>query len=232
MVKHLLKKKQEKCSDMCWGIYIDELYEHYEAFTETQIKSGSVRAATDALKNHVLPYFKGRDIGTLTAEDVKNWKMSIDKKGYSFRYKSKIYCAFSGMISYGQKYMKFPYNIVKQVGNFKNNEPKKEMLFWSEEEFLSFITSVDDAFYKLVFSALYLTGMRKGEALALTWGDIDFSRKEIKISKSLNRKRPKKGCDVIITAYPENPSSFGWHVSKHVAMRLRPQKTILRTVKF
>lgn len=35
--------------------------------------------------------------------------------------------------------------------------------------------------------------MRKGEALALTWGNIDFQRKEIKVAKSLNRKRPKKG---------------------------------------
>ena len=32
--------------------------------------------------------------------------------------------------------MNFPANILKQVGNYKNNEPKKEMLFWSEEEFL------------------------------------------------------------------------------------------------
>ena len=56
--------------------------------------------------------------------------------------------------------------------------------------------------------------MRKGEALALTWGDIDFHRKEIKVAKSLNRKRPKKGGDVILTSHPETPSSFGWHVSK------------------
>ena len=56
--------------------------------------------------------------------------------------------------------------------------------------------------------------MRKGEALALTWGDIDFQRKEIKVAKSLNRKRPKKCGDVILTSHPETASSFGWHVSK------------------
>ena len=50
--------------------------------------------------------------------------------------------------------------------------------------------------------------------MALTWGDIDFQRKEIKVAKSLNRKRPKKGGDVILTSHLENPSSFGWHVSK------------------
>ena len=150
----------------------------------------------------------------ITAEEIKNWKLHVADRGYSFRYKSKIYSAFSGMITYGVKYMKFPYNIVKQVGNYKSTEPKKEMLFWSEEEFLKFIETVDDKFFKLIFTSLYLIGMRKGEALALTWGDIDFQRKEIKVAKSLNRKRPKKGGDVILTSHPENPSSFGWHVSK------------------
>ena len=197
-----------------WGVSIEELYEKYAQFSETQIKAGSLRAATDALENHVLPYFSGRDIGSITADEIKNWKLNISDRGYSFRYKSKIYSAFSGMLSYGVKYMKFPYNIVKQVGNYKNVEPKKEMLFWSEDEFLRFIAVVDDKFFKLVFISLYLTGMRKGEALALTWGDIDFQRREIKVSKSLNRKRPKKSGEVVLTKNLDNPSSFGWHVSK------------------
>ncbi|MBR2871681.1 MAG: site-specific integrase [Clostridia bacterium] len=81
------------------------------------------------------------------------------------------------------------------------------------ESFLYIILTTDKK-HKLIFTSLYLTGMRKGEALALTWGDIDFHRKEIKVAKSLNRKRPKKGGDVILTSHPETPSSFGWHVSK------------------
>ena len=219
-----LKIIDKKNENLGWGVSIEELYEKYAAFAETQIKSGSIRSATDALQKHVLPYFENRDVATITAEEIKNWKLEIADKKYSFRYKSKIYSAFSGMISYGVKYMKFPYNIVKQVGNFKNNDPKKEMLFWTEEEFLRFIKVVDDNFYKLVFTTLYLTGMRKGESLALTWGDIDFQRKEINISKSLNRKRAKKGGGVILTNHPENPSSFGWHVSKNRSYEITTPK--------
>ena len=68
--------------------------------------------------------------------------------------------------------------------------------------------------------------MRKGEALTLTWGDIDFHRKEIKVAKWLNRKRPKKGGDVILTSHPETPSSFGCMYLKLVVMKLQHLKIV------
>lgn len=39
--------------------------------------------------------------------------------------------------------------------------------------------------YQLYFLMLYYTGIRRGEALALQWKDIDFARKTISINKSL-----------------------------------------------
>ena len=44
--------------------------------------------------------------------------------------------------------------------------------------------------------------------------DHSLTSSGFKVAKSLNRKRPKKGGDVVLTSHPENPSSFGWHVSK------------------
>lgn len=76
---------------------------------------------------------------------------------------------------------------------------KKEMLFWSEEEFKEFYAAIDDDLFKVYFSFLYLTGCRKGESLALTWNDIDFVRNEVRINKSLNRKQKEKGVKEQIT---------------------------------
>ena len=43
-----------KNENVGWSVLIEELYEKYAAFAETQIKSGIIRSATDALQNHVL----------------------------------------------------------------------------------------------------------------------------------------------------------------------------------
>ncbi|TFJ40467.1 hypothetical protein CKN73_09145 [Carnobacterium divergens] len=63
---------------------------------------------------------------------------------------------------------------------------KKKMEFWTVSEYKKFISTIksEDSHYKYLFMTLFFTGMRIGEALALTWDDIDFSRLEINIDKT------------------------------------------------
>ena len=46
--------------------------------------------------------------------------------------------------------------------------------------------SVDTAYWGLFCLLLISTGLRRGEALALQWGDIDFPNKEISVTKSIH----------------------------------------------
>ena len=83
------------------------------------------------------------------------------------------------------------------IGVKKLKVEKKKMDFWTLTEFQSFLDLIklpEEFGYYVLFSTLYLTGMRVGELGALDWADIDFSRREISISKSLFRD---KGQDII-----------------------------------
>ena len=82
-------------------------------------------------------------------------------------------------------------------------EEKKEMLFWTTEEYKKFSEAVIDkpvSFY--AFEMLYWTGMRLGELLALTMEDFDFEKNTVRINKSYQRLQ---GQDVITT--PKTPKS-------------------------
>ena len=49
--------------------------------------------------------------------------------------------------------------------------------------------------YIMHFLTLYYSGMRKGELLALTWGDIDFDSNTINIDKTVYNRivtKPKQ----------------------------------------
>ena len=72
--------------------------------------------------------------------------------------------------------------------------------------------AIDDDLFRVYFSFLYLTGCRKGESLALTWNDIDFVRKEVRINKSLNRKQKAQGMKEQ-SNIPLASSDLGWHIS-------------------
>lgn len=73
--------------------------------------------------------------------------------------------------------------------------------FFNNDELLKFLTYLDtvnfDSFefrYKVLFTTFLYSGMRKGEALGLTWNDINFKEKHITVNKSRDRhgmKPPK-----------------------------------------
>lgn len=78
-----------------------------------------------------------------------------------------------------------------------------EMSFWTKEEFSQFIETVMDKHPSYMgFKTLFWTGLRIGELLALTVGDVDLDAKTLTVSKSYQRLGSK---DVITP--PKTPKS-------------------------
>lgn len=65
----------------------------------------------------------------------------------------------------------------------------KNIEFYTKEELIEFLEAIrnDDDERYLFFSLLAFTGIRKGEAFALTWSDIDFKSKTLNINKTVTR---------------------------------------------
>ena len=75
------------------------------------------------------------------------------------------------------------------------SEERKEMLFWTKEEYQKFSeVMMDKPISYYAFQILYWTGIREGELLALTPADFDFEKGTVKISKTYQRI---KGEDMI-----------------------------------
>ncbi len=186
---------------------LNELFLLYKDFIQHRLKSASIQSAVDVINLHIMPYFSKTRIDKIKETDIAKWQTEIIQKGFAYKYKSKIYTAFTALLNFAVKFYGLPNNVVTRVGNFPNTEPKKEMLYWSEEEFAQFITTVDNLQWKTFFSFLYSTGCRKGEALALNWNDINLNTKMVHISKSINRKGLNGSASYEITT-PKNKSSY------------------------
>ena len=63
-----------------------------------------------------------------------------------------------------------------------------ESNFWTFEEFNKFIKVVDKELYFIIFNFLYYTGLRIGEMIALTWNDINFTKKQVRVNKTFTDK--------------------------------------------
>lgn len=148
----------------------------------------------------ILPFFQSKKLKDITPATILEWQNTLE--GYKFSYKKSLRTALASVFKFGERYYELK-NPMLKVEPLRNLEGKKEMLFWTPEEFRLFAASVSPK-YKTFFNFLYVTGCRKGEALALSTSDIDYDSRTATINKSLTNKT-KKGAYAVTT--PKNSAS-------------------------
>lgn len=165
------------------------------------IKYSSYYTLEKKFEKQIIPYFKGKYIEDITALDLTEWQESLTDLSYS----SKSYLrSYMGSIwRFAERFYDVK-NVFIKTEPFRNLETNKQIQYWTLDQFKIFINEIDKTVYKVFFTFLYLMGCRKGEALALTWNDVDFVKKEISISKSVTHKT-QKGAWEITT--PKNKTS-------------------------
>lgn len=198
---YLADESPEKLADT--GLTFDGLVEGYLAYLRNNTKESSAYDIESKIRSRILPYFGGKRVASIKALDVQQWLDSLTD--CSFKYKQVLRGQLSTLLRYADRYYDIP-SVMQKVAPLRNNEPKKEMECWTDAEFSRFLACVppNREEYRMLFLTLYLLGCRKGEALALTWADIDTANGVVSITKSLTRKT-SEGAYKITT--PKNQSS-------------------------
>ncbi|HEL2024673.1 TPA: site-specific integrase [Streptococcus suis] len=142
---------------------------------------------------HIKDYFSKVDnVGKLTYEDIYQFREYLKQKiaqnsnkPLSTNTINKIMILLKKIFDVGLRKGYYATNPVKLLKKLPIEKTK--MQFWTVEEFQQFLTLFEPEEYniKLLFTVLFFTGLRLGEALALTWQDIDFSSNTIHITKSI-----------------------------------------------
>lgn len=167
---------------------IDQIWKEYYLWKSNKVKKQSLPRNIVAYNKYIsiLGKFK---VDELNINHYQLFKKKLNDCNLSVGYKNKIQGLFVNLIKYSNKYYSTSTEILKFVEHFEERDKiKKEMLFFTYEEYLKFIDKVDDMDYKIFFKVLYFMGLRQGECLALNWNDINFEKKTMKISKTLTSK--------------------------------------------
>lgn len=192
------KIRQENNLDMTFG----EFWKLYTEDVKNYVKLNTWLTKEHIVDTKILPYFKNLKMNEITPGDVRKWQNEMvafryeNGKSYSQTYKKTMHNILSAIFNHACRFYNLKSNPARQAGNM-GREEKKEMLFWTTEEYKKFSEAVIDkpvSFYS--FEMLYWTGMRLGELLALTMEDFDFEKNTVRINKSYQRLQ---GQDVITT---------------------------------
>ena len=142
---------------------------------------------------HIKNYFSKVDnVGKLTYEDIYQFREHLRKKVaqnsdnlLSSNTINKIMILLKKIFDIGLRKGYYSTNPVKLLKKLPIEKTK--MQFWTVKEFQQFLTLFEPEEYniKLLFTVLFFTGLRLGEALALTWQDIDFPSNTILLVPAL-----------------------------------------------
>lgn len=186
------------------SIKFEELVEEFLLFEKSRIKASSYYDLSKKIADKILPFFSGVCVTEITALNILDWQSTLSH--YSYTYQKDLHTHLACIFNYSEKYHDIP-NVMRKVDRPRNLGRKKEMLFWTPEEFNKVIAFVDKPEYNVFFKFLYLTGCRRGEALAITWNDINFEKGTVSIDKNVAYKVGEKGKSYHLTT-PKNSSSY------------------------
>ena len=180
----------------------------YEKDIKPKLKLNTWLTKESIIKKKILPYFANRKLSEITAKDIIRWQNEIRElrdchgKPLSKTYLKTVHNQLSAIFNHAARFYGLNINPARQAGNM-GAEERKEMLFWTREEYTRFSEAMMDkplSFY--AFEVLYWCGVREGELLALTPADFDFEKRTVTINKSYQRLNKQ---DVVTT--PKTPKS-------------------------
>lgn len=173
-------------------ISFSELYDNWWEVKKKELKISNAKNLKPSLDKNILEYFEPYKLEAININVLKQYLRFMERKSLTTNYKNVMVSYLKECLLYACIYYNFDPRIANYITKFRNDIPKEspkdsEINFWTKEEFIKFISCVDDGYYNLVFTFLYRTGLRVGEFRALKWTDLDLDNETLNISKELAR---------------------------------------------
>lgn len=169
---------------MTFAALVDIYLEDYKS----RNRITTAHSTEGVIRKHILPTFKDTPINEITPAMVRSWQNSlVSSSDYAGAFLRRVHVALSSVLNFAVKYYGLtnnPARLAGSIGKAKN----QAMSFWTVQQFRAFQGAMggQEPFHTL-FTTLFYTGLRIGEALALTPGDIDLEGGTLSVTKSYRR---------------------------------------------
>ena len=162
-----------------------QVAEKYLEYVEAMRKESSYVALANALHSHILPVFGDKRLDKIKAPDLEDFQIEALQKGFRKNTVRQFLTIFSTVWNFAIKRFDAPPNPRLKISAIKGDTDSK-IYVWSIEQCRKFLDAAPPGRDRTMFEVLLYTGMRYGECAALTWGDIDFEKNAITISKTIS----------------------------------------------
>ncbi|GEB35269.1 site-specific integrase [Brevibacillus parabrevis] len=162
-------------------IWLDE-------YKKDTVRKNTFQLHSRNITNHIVPYFKKIMLRDLKPIMYQKFINHLAENDYSKRTIELIHTTLNNAMEKALTLSKIDKNPCSGVTIKGREENKAGIKFMETSDIPRFLQATlrYDYIYWIFFKVLIETGMRKGEAAALQWTDIDFKNMTISIDKTLD----------------------------------------------
>ena len=165
-----------------------DFIEDYLKWYKTQVRATTFNNRSCSINKNIMSYFGEYKLDQITPMMIQKWQQNLLDNGLDKNYIRNLHKFLTQILDRAVALDLIKNNPTQKAGNIKPN--KREVAFWTEDEFLKVITTFDtnDISQHLgctIINFLFYTGLRFSEMQALTWNDLDSTHKLINVTKDL-----------------------------------------------
>lgn len=187
------KEKMKTRDDITLKYFYEQ---YYLPWYKENVKSSSYYNAIESLSK-IMRYFEDWNLKDIHRLDILEFRNKLIKKGkrgggkYSPYHLNKLINWLSQIFNLAVEYELISENPCDGIKRSTVNHKEKEI--WTFDDFVYFMNCLNKEqdqnapkiLFKTIIHVLFMTGLRLGELLSLTWEDIDFQKKTLRVNKNL-----------------------------------------------
>lgn len=207
-LRQRMEPKREETRNTVNGVLLS-----YLRSLEGTIKDTTIGEYAYQLERYFCSTFGQRDISTITPEEIRTLLKDLLNRGLSVATSNTVRTRISGLFNFAQREQITDKNPAALVKPFRMEAGKPSLVQepWNLQEARKALSASEGSILHLFLTLCIFSGLRRGEAAGLRWGDFSEANTSLQIKRSLvSAKAWSKGALVngTFTQSPKTTSSI------------------------
>ena len=187
-VRELETKLQEK-EKREFNETFERLFPEFIAHKQSTVRANTAADYKHQLQLYVLPKFAKLKVSQIKAKDVIALLQGLKKSGLSASTVNTVRLRLSAFMEYALVVDQARENPCRKVKSLQRDSATQVQKPWTKDEVLKALAVSKGTGIELFLHLALFLGLRKGEILALRWGDVRLDEGFIEITKTRSHRR-------------------------------------------